>query len=315
MKFVSVEDYRGLPQEVTLHGAFCYAAYEVPYVEDHKKIYKSLKGFQRIVHETFYSIFRKENEIIIAVRGTYWVDIRDLWQDLQVILTNRCFRTGWLNTNIRAFLDKIIASGEDVSVTLTGHSLGGAMSAQIYNDLIQEQKYKQVLRANYALNPFVSKFFFGRHIWTAILSEPTQKIIVTDGDCCWKGLNKVTCETLNAQLYKIDGLQFGGFSAHDVPACFTPKEKKESMTDIELNSYLLAKECVSDSSEFELTPPEMRWFDDIIAYRRREVVEYYTRGLYEHLKVDCPASLKCQSARSVPWFLWPLMKIGNYFDS
>merc|ERR1711964_621071 len=96
-----------------------YASYETPDVATDKLLYNTLRGFTRIQHLEFYSIFERVTEdlglveYVVAIRGTYVLDARDLWEDVLIAFKNDASgRKEHLSQEIRTFLDSIIKKHE-----------------------------------------------------------------------------------------------------------------------------------------------------------------------------------------------------------
>merc|ERR1711964_552214 len=136
--------------------------------------------------------------------------------------------------------------------------------------------YNSVLVGNYFFNPLVSPVFFGRHIWSDVLSTSAQHIIVTEGDIASKGIKSIVVERQSARLHKIDGLNIQGLALHGSCAFFTPKARKTSINDHEVHSYMLAKECgVEESLDLDAVPVGSWWMDWWVGKRGKQACEYF----------------------------------------
>merc|ERR1711964_24641 len=220
-------------------------------------------------------------------RGTYVLDARDLWEDVLIAFKNDpSSRKEKLVTNLRVFLDAIkkkYAGRKEIKVSFTGHSLGGTVCAQVYNELrkinIKTEEYKGMLGNSYAYNPGVSPIpsTDGTKLWThQILLDKRQHIIVTEGDLVAMSLILLTKKP-RARLHVITGLDFRSaimdptrakqwfsdmkkgtgnilpnkIQVHELPAFFTLCRREDALTRPQVNRYLDIEEFVSGLPSFK----------------------------------------------------------------
>jgi len=278
-------DFTTLPEDVHFHTAFAYASYETPDVEPEKRLFETLRGYTRIENSEFYSIFAKisskEARFIVAIRGTFILDARDLWEDVLIAFRNDpSGRKEKLISELGEFLDSIRKKYEKISVTSTGHSLGGTVCAQIYNELKKNESYAEIFGDSYSFNPGVSFIPSGTKLWKReILPDPKQHIIVTEGDLVAMSLILMVKKP-RAKLYVLTGLKLNAgltttaratkwfkdiqegtgnvlprkIQVHELPAFFTVAEKHDALTRPQVHRYLELEETVRAIPSFCVLP-------------------------------------------------------------
>merc|ERR1711964_364404 len=227
---------------------------------------------------------------------------------------NKCTRKTKLRSKFERVIDIMVAKYDNVSVILTGHSLGGALSAMIYNDWEKSQKYQGILKGNYSYNPYISKRGFiskeAYRVWSEILSSPSQTIVGIDGDFAWKGLRKVVTADQKAMIHVITGLGGKGDSTqalHDTMAFFTPVGCR-IRTEAQMHALILTggDQSVAEKINYKKT------LSEVFTGNRREkmvdLVKHHTSHLTQNSKerkvsvrVDLPQE-------NVPTYLTYLMK-------
>lgn len=143
----------------TVAALFCAKAASAAYADPNRMAYiRSINGaiteFDHLLHGAYAQASFGRFGVLIAFRGTNVTEITDLIADVSIVPTPSGFHSGfsvyvdWLTTDIHNWLDPIMNANPTTAVTLTGHSMGGAMA----------QIYAFTLRARYGKLPVVFAF-------------------------------------------------------------------------------------------------------------------------------------------------------------
>lgn len=129
-------------ERVQITALFCAKASSAAYGDLSRMRYissvnGSIKEFDHSIHGAYAQVSFGGFGALIAFRGTNVTEVTDLIADVSILPSISGFHSGFsayvdfLLSDIEGWLDNVLTTNPRAHVTITGHSMGGAM-AQIY---------------------------------------------------------------------------------------------------------------------------------------------------------------------------------------
>ena len=177
------------------HAFFAHAAYD----PKRKEVLDYDRMDQHSTNDVSFYKQRGKNQYVIGIRGTQLKgskqSISDLKSDLAVLRNKGIERV----STVQPLIERFLRANPNAKVNITGHSLGGSTSMQVFDNL--KKKHKQ-LKKNYAFNPGVSTVALargskqGKNKMKQMAKDSRQVITVMDNDPVSKSIKAYNAKNL-----------------------------------------------------------------------------------------------------------------------